>query len=205
MPYRATAKMAIRKNERRQRWLEAASRLFGEHGYHATTVPMIVAGAASSTGSFYLEFRNKEDIFAAVLEALGMRVEELVEVAQAKADDALMQVWGAVTALCLFLAKNPLEARILIVESSGLSRRLETVRRNVLGRHVARMTGIMKAHPNAFAVAYPEVAAQCLIGAILESLHGWLDTDDAMRLPIEEIVRVTSEHSVRAIARVGHC
>jgi len=34
---------------------------------------MIVAASDSSVGSFYAHFRNKEDVFAAVLEVLGAR------------------------------------------------------------------------------------------------------------------------------------
>ena len=62
MVYRTTPKMAQRKEAHRTKLLETAIRLFGKHGYHATTVPMIVKASGSSTGSFYFYFRNKEDV-----------------------------------------------------------------------------------------------------------------------------------------------
>ena len=42
---------------------------------------------------------------------------------------------AAVEALFLFLADHPSEARLLIVESSGLSERLEAVRMELLANH----------------------------------------------------------------------
>ena len=74
MPYRTTPKMAQRKEARRSRLLNEAMRVFGRVGYHAATVPMIVAAAESSTGAFYLYFRSKEDVFAAALDSLGERI-----------------------------------------------------------------------------------------------------------------------------------
>ena len=97
MAYRKTAATAARKDARRKILLEAATRMFGRCGYHAATVPMIVAEAGSSVGSFYAHFRNKEDVFAAVLEALGQRIAEVL-------NDSLLRIPEAVEALFLFLA-----------------------------------------------------------------------------------------------------
>ena len=77
MAYRRTPATAARKDARRKMILNAATSMFGSYGYHATTVPMIVAEASSSVGSFYAHFRSKEDVFAAVLEALGQKVTEV--------------------------------------------------------------------------------------------------------------------------------
>ena len=43
MAYRKTPATEARKDARRKTILDAATRLFGANGYHATTVPMIVA------------------------------------------------------------------------------------------------------------------------------------------------------------------
>jgi AcrR family transcriptional regulator len=53
MAYSTIAKMAERKDARRRKLLDAAVHKFGSLGYHATTVPMIVAKVGSSVGSFY--------------------------------------------------------------------------------------------------------------------------------------------------------
>ncbi|MGV9292550.1 TetR/AcrR family transcriptional regulator [Amycolatopsis sp. NPDC003676] len=46
----------------RQLLLDSAVRLFEEHGYHATSVQEIVAGAGLTKGAFYHHFDTKEDV-----------------------------------------------------------------------------------------------------------------------------------------------
>jgi AcrR family transcriptional regulator len=85
MVYRTTPKMAKRKLERRQKLLKVAVGIFGKRGYHQTTVPMIVTRSGGSIGSFYMYFRNKENIFAAVIEAIGAQISDSLNEAIAKA------------------------------------------------------------------------------------------------------------------------
>lgn len=54
--------------------LQAARDVFAERGYQATTVGTITQAAATAHGTFYLYFRNKEDAFAKVLEAVVLDV-----------------------------------------------------------------------------------------------------------------------------------
>src|SRR5437588_7070034 len=91
--------MAERKQARRRKLLGEAIRMFGKKGYHLTTVPMIVAAARSSIGSFYFYFRNKEDIFAAALRELEEGITAALHEAIAEAGpDVLAQMSAAVTA-----------------------------------------------------------------------------------------------------------
>lgn len=136
MVYRTTPKMAERKAAHRAHLLSTAVRLFGANGYHATTVPMIVKASGSSTGSFYFYFRNKEDVFTAALQRFGERIAEALNQAiAAAADDSLSIMRTAVEELVLFMAANPDEARMLIVETSGLGDALQQVRRNIVASH----------------------------------------------------------------------
>ena len=47
--------------------LDAARAVFGERGYQATTVGAITTRANTAHGTFYLYFRNKQDVFAGVM------------------------------------------------------------------------------------------------------------------------------------------
>lgn len=51
----------------RQQLLLAARDAFSERGYRATTVAEIVERAATARGTFYLYFRNKDDVFSQVM------------------------------------------------------------------------------------------------------------------------------------------
>src|SRR5579864_9689391 len=111
--YRTTPKMAERKKAHREKLLHAAIGLFGRHGYHATTVPMIVKESGSSTGAFYFYFRDKEDVFASALEAIGGQVNAtLNEAMNGTEPETISQMKAAVEAFILYLARHPNEARI---------------------------------------------------------------------------------------------
>ncbi len=51
------------KQKRRYNLLESAKKLFSKNGYAGTTVGMIAADAGVSTGTFYLYFKSKTEVF----------------------------------------------------------------------------------------------------------------------------------------------
>jgi AcrR family transcriptional regulator len=199
MAYRTTPKMAERKDARRRKLLETAARMFGRHGYHATTVPMIVAESGSSTGSFYFYFRNKEDVFAAALEGLGERIAAALNETIRQVHDPLGQMRAAVMGLVQFLAANPEEARILIVESSGLSERLEQIRRAVIAAHAHAVERALSGLSGSLAPIDPAIVSRCWVGAVYEAAYYWLEQPPDQRAPAEALAREVAEFNLRGI------
>jgi AcrR family transcriptional regulator len=192
--------MAERKAAQRTLLLETAVRLFGQHGYHATTVPMIVRAADSSTGSFYFYFRNKEDVFAAALERLGERIDEALNKAiAATGTDTLQQMRAAVEGLILFLAKNPDEARILIVESSGLGEALQAIRRKIVDSHSRSVEDALSLLRSVLPSLDPSLSARCWVGSVYESVYHWLEQPPDRRPDPETIARAVAEFNLRGI------
>ena len=204
MAYHTTPKMAARKETRRRKLLNEAIRIFGERGFHATTVPMIVAAADSSTGAFYLCFRNKEDVFAAALEWLGGQISAAVNEAIARAGpDVFSRMRAAVEGLVGFLAEHPQEARILIVESSGLGQRRELVRRTVIQSHTRGVQQALAALATRLPPMDTQVAASCWVGAAYEAVFQWLERPAAQRVPPSRLAEAIADYNLRAIGAPG--
>jgi TetR/AcrR family transcriptional regulator, fatty acid metabolism regulator protein len=202
-PYRTTPKMAERKQHRRQRFLDEALKLFGRHGYHETTVPMIVRAAKGSTGNFYFYFRNKEDVFAAVLQRAGERLSEAIHRAIARRRDTAGQMEAAVRAMAAYLGERPDEARVLIVESSALSPRLTRLRREILAGHTRGVEQALASLGAKAAVTDPRTAARCWVGAVHEAVYGWLEDAPATRRPLPELGRAIARFNLQAIGVKG--
>ena len=200
MAYRTTPKMTERKDARRRAILAAATRLFGRQGYHAATVPMIVAEAGTSTGNFYFYFRNKEDVFAAALSGLGERISSAIDAAIAQArPDPLHRMKAAVEGFVLFLARNPEEARILIVESSGLSSRLEQVRRSIMASHTRGVEKALRLLAPKLPPLKPAIAARCWTGAVYEAVYSWLELPEEKRPSAKAVAGAVARFNLRGI------
>ncbi len=200
MTYRTTPKVAQRKEARRRSFLDAATRLFGRHGYHATTVPMIVKEAGSSTGNFYFYFRNKEDIFAAALQELGERITVAIGAAIAKAEpQPLPHMKAAIEGFIAFLAKNPEEARILIVESSGLSPQLEQIRRTVIASHTRGVEDALRLLAPGLPPADCWVMARCWTGAAYEAVYAWLEASPKKRPSAKALAAAVTRFNLHGI------
>lgn len=201
MVYRTTPKMLQRKLAHRDGLLKTAIALFGRHGYHATTVPMIVKAAGSSTGSFYLHFKNKEDVFAAALQAFGERVADAINAAIAAAgENRVKQMRAAVESFVMLLAENPHEARILIVESSGLGRGMETVRRKLVDSHARSVAEAISSVKKAgLSSSNAELIAHCWVGSVYESVYHWLESPMRERPPAERVARAVADFNLRGI------
>ena len=173
-----------------------AIKLFGKHGYHATTVPMIVKASGGSTGSFYFYFRNKEDVFAAALEEFGKKIADALNAAIASAGETVpKQMRAAVERLVLFMAENPDEARILIVESSGLGTRLQKIRREIVDGHSRAVEmALTQLRP---APLDAESIARCWVGSVYESVFHWLEQPAARRPTAKKVASAVADFNLR--------
>jgi TetR/AcrR family acrAB operon transcriptional repressor len=60
----------LTKEARREQLLEAALRVFVRGGYHGTHVEQVIREAGVARGTFYLHFRSKHEVFAALVERM---------------------------------------------------------------------------------------------------------------------------------------
>ena len=78
---------------------------------------------------------------------------------------------AAVERLVLFMAENPDEARILIVESSGLGARLEQIRRRIVDSHARSVEKALLQLRSALPPMEPTLIAPCWVGSVYESVY----------------------------------
>jgi AcrR family transcriptional regulator len=67
------------KAETRERLMAAARREFAMKGYAGTSLRMITTRAELTTGAFYNHFRDKREMYLAILEELSHRLRTMVE------------------------------------------------------------------------------------------------------------------------------
>ena len=200
MAYRTTPKMAKRKQAHRAKLLQATIGLFGKQGYHATTVPMIVRESGSSTGAFYFYFRNKEDVFGRVLEFIGEQIADALNKAMARASkDTISQMRVAIEAFILYLTAHPDHARILIVESSGLTAGLAKVRRSIIASHCRSVEQALASLSRSLPKLDPKVVASSWVGAVHESVYQWLESPPEKRISAEALASEISRFNLRGI------
>jgi len=75
--------------DRRKQLLDSAARCFARHGYRGTTTAMIAAEAGISEPIIYRHFRNKHDLFVALIEKVADEVFENWRRATETIDDPL--------------------------------------------------------------------------------------------------------------------
>lgn len=93
----ASSKRVQQGEATRAALIEAAQRLFTEQGYTATATADIVAAAKVTRGALYHHFRDKEDLFRAVLEATEAETVQRVAAA-AQGGTPLAQLHAAIDA-----------------------------------------------------------------------------------------------------------
>ncbi|MGW0704015.1 TetR/AcrR family transcriptional regulator [Streptomyces sp. NPDC002867] len=186
-----------RQAERRQRFLDAGLRLFGDSlGYRATTVAALSEAAGLSTRQFYEEFRTLEDVLAALHLQVNDWAEEAALAALAQAEGlALAERATAVfRAYAANVTGDPRRIRITFTEIVGVSPAMERQRLARRARWVdficaeaARAVQRGEAEPRDY-----RIAAAAFIGSVNGLLHDWTAgwVDATLDELVDELVRM---------------
>jgi AcrR family transcriptional regulator len=170
----------------RARLLGAAVAVFEERGYTGTTVAHITSRARVSRRTFYSLFDNREDCLLAVLEdTVGLIAGEL-EAAGLGGLSWRERVRRGLWVILCFFDREPVLARVCVVQSARGGRRVLECRQEILVRLVAildegRCEG-------ARAREVPLLAGEGLVGAVTSiiysrlSFSGWGDAPPVVAL-----------------------
>jgi AcrR family transcriptional regulator len=172
---------AERKDERierrRGRIAEAALGLFAAQGYTVTSVDDIVARAKVSKSAFYEFFESKEDCFREILADEGGGLIHDVLAGAATGRNHRERLRLGITTFVAACFERPNVARVLVVESVGLSQAVERVRRELQARFsdaVAEEVRHAQAKDAYYAGKDPQVFGRAVVGAVSDAVGFFL-------------------------------
>jgi AcrR family transcriptional regulator len=164
------SKHALRSKATREKLVTAARALFAEHGYAGVGTEEIVRSAGVTRGALYHQFRDKEDLFAAVFEEVESEVTRRVA-QDALAGGATDPIGALRAGARAFLAAcaTPEVERIILLDAPAVLG-WEKWREIGLRHGLGLVTGVLQAGMDAGAIAPQPVAplAHLLIGALDE-------------------------------------
>lgn len=122
---------------KRKAILEAAAKVFAQKGYHPTSVADLAKEVGMGLGTFYRYFKNKLDVFHAVIDQVLIEVSTVVAAELPTESESLKQYRAQVerVGMGLFGAfnQNRQLARLLFIEAPGIDAALNTkLRESVL-------------------------------------------------------------------------
>jgi AcrR family transcriptional regulator len=109
---------------RREQILHHAALLFGQKGYHATSISDIIEAAGIARGTFYRYFKNKRTIFDEILDTLVVKIKGRIRkvVLGPSAPPVKNQIVGNVTGVLALLINNRALLSILLEGAVGLDK-----------------------------------------------------------------------------------
>jgi TetR/AcrR family transcriptional regulator, cholesterol catabolism regulator len=124
-----------RPDNRRVQLLDAAAKLFCQHGFHATSMRDIAKSVDMLSGSIYYHFDSKQEMLLAVYAEGARRIGELVDDAVARETDPWKRLEAASAAHLNALSVTHRDyaqvmIRTLPQEADGIGTRLRDIRRD---------------------------------------------------------------------------
>lgn len=181
MVYKKSNKTELRKDEKRKLIFETAAKVFAEKGYHQTSVKDITDTAQISVGTFYLYFKNKEDLFEKLYDEMEKIVNRIKVFALEKHTKDPSERFANVVAASIWTYQKYRElAKILLIEAVGLNPRFEEKYADIMLRSCDSMEATLKHLKDIGIVDVPDtkVAAIAHEGAFNHAIIYWLRTDD---------------------------
>jgi AcrR family transcriptional regulator len=174
-----------RIEKRRRRIVDAALALFASRGYTVTSVDDVVSRARVSKSAFYEFFESKQHCFREVLEAEGGALIHSVLSDAAAGHNHHERLRLGITRFVHECFGRPDVARLLIVESVGLSAGVEAVRHDLQARFadaVGEEVRHAMNHDAFYADKDPAVFGRAVVGGVSDAVgffltHPGVDAD----------------------------
>lgn len=160
----------------RERLLAAMTDTATRIGYNTLTVQNVLTRAGISRPTFYEQFEDKEDCFLAAFDAASTRMRKRIEEAVAEAGPGWRdRLRHGIAELLAYIADEPLEARLVIVEARASSPAGLRRRDDMLDRFAACIDALVREDLDE---APSAIAAAGVVGGIESVLYARLQKDE---------------------------
>ena len=157
--------------------MQAALAMFAARGYHETSVDDVVARARMSKSAFYEHFESKEHCFREVLGQEGGELIHAVIGAALRGDGPRDRMRRGIHAFVVACYRRSAVARLMMVESVGLSASVEEVRHQLQERFahmVAEEVRLARLDDAFYADHDPQVFGRAVVGAVNDAVGYFL-------------------------------
>lgn len=174
----------VRAQQRQQRILDAALRVFSKRGYRGTQVEEIAVASRTSKGGVYFHFPGKQTLFLALLDRTAARLLAKIEEAAGSQTDPIAKADVALLTVLRTFTKHRALAAFFMVEALGAGREFHQRLLEINEAFIA----IIRLHldeaieQGAIAPIDTEVAARAWFGALHETITHWVLSRGAGRL-----------------------
>jgi len=198
-----------RRSARRQRLLDAGLEHIATRGYAGTTIEAICMAAGVTARHFYEEFGSREDLLVGVFdETVAASMAEIDTTLHASSlDPAELEerVHSGLDALLRTFLGDPRRARVVCIESVGVSPAMEARRREVLRGFAAileREAGRLVSEGIA-RTGDATLTSRALVGGLNELIIDWILTAPEQRPSVDQLVDVTTQLFMAVITYRG--
>jgi len=180
------------KGDKRERILDAAERIFAQHGFFAARVSEIAREAGVADGTIYLYFKNKDDLLITLFESRMERVNQILAQAIASHDRPLDRLLAFVRTYLDLVRDQPAAAEVLTVELRQSSKFMKEQPNPKFAELLRLLAGIVadgQAAGELDPSVPPPIAARMIFGVLDEMALAWLLSDRGDASPEAAVTR----------------
>jgi TetR/AcrR family fatty acid metabolism transcriptional regulator len=168
-----------RGNDKRERILAAAERVFARRGFFAARVSEIAKDAGVADGTIYLYFRSKDDLLISLFEHRMKQVNDLLRdaIAAAPQDSPVDQLHAFIRAYLQLVHREPAAAEVLTIELRQSSKFMKEYENPQFADFLRMLGGIIAAGQQRGEIddTIPShVAARMIFGMLDELALAWV-------------------------------
>ncbi|HEX2572425.1 MAG TPA: TetR/AcrR family transcriptional regulator [Polyangia bacterium] len=164
-------------NNKRERILDAAVKVFADKGFYNAKVSEIAREAGVADGTIYLYFKSKDDLLISLFEARMAEVNENLRAALASAADPIAKLRAAVRRHLGLVEQHPHVAEVLTVELRQSAKFMKEYSNPIFGEFLKLIASTIEEGQRSGALRRdldPPIIARALFGALDELALAWL-------------------------------